>query len=471
MKRADLFFTSLLLPIDFLMLIVAGISSYYLRFAEFTTDIRPIMFDLAFGYYFKILIIIALLWLIVFVLSGLYVVKSNKKLGQELHRVFIGCSMGLVLIVILIFFRRELFNSRFIVLAFWLFSILYISLGRVFVSWLKKRSYKFGWGVKKVIIIGAGKTADNLISEFSSKKTSGFKVVKRIKEIDTNIWSELLEFIKNNEVDEIIQADPNLLKVDILKLYDFASENHLTFKYAADMLGIKVLKTEVSEIAGIPVAEVKRTTLDGWGRIAKRVFDILVSSLIIIIISPLLLLIVILIKLDSKGPIFFAKKDDGSPVYRVGEGGKLFKYFKFRSMIPASDSMRYAELADKNVRADGPMVKIKDDPRITRVGKFIRRWSFDELPELFLVFFGKMSLVGPRPHLPEEVAKYEHHHRKTLTIKPGITGLAQISGRSDLLFEEEVKLDVYYIENWSLLLDLNILFKTPLAVIKKREVI
>jgi lipopolysaccharide/colanic/teichoic acid biosynthesis glycosyltransferase len=185
----------------------------------------------------------------------------------------------------------------------------------------------------------------------------------------------------------------------------------------------------------------------------------------------LLLLIVILIKLDSKGPIFFAKKDDGSPVYRVGEGGKLFKYFKFRSMIPASDSMRYAELADKNVRADGPMVKIKDDPRITRVGKFIRRWSFDELPELFLVFFGKMSLVGPRPHLPEEVAKYEHHHRKTLTIKPGITGLAQISGRSDLLFEEEVKLDVYYIENWSLLLDLNILFKTPLAVIKKREVI
>jgi lipopolysaccharide/colanic/teichoic acid biosynthesis glycosyltransferase len=175
------------------------------------------------------------------------------------------------------------------------------------------------------------------------------------------------------------------------------------------------------------------------------------------------------VKLDSRGPIFFSRRDDGSLVTRVGEGGRPFSYFKFRSMIVNSDSMRYKELADRNLRTDGPLVKIQDDPRVTRVGKIIRRWSLDELPELFLVFIGKMSLVGPRPHLPEEVAKYEHHHRKTLTIKPGITGMAQISGRSDLLFEEEVKLDVYYLENWSLLLDISILFKTPLAVLKHRE--
>jgi len=133
------------------------------------------------------------------------------------------------------------------------------------------------------------------------------------------------------------------------------------------------------------------------------------------------------------------------------------------------DSLRYNELADKNLRTDGPMVKIKDDPRVTRVGKFIRRWSIDELSELFLALKGDMSLVGPRPHLPEEVAKYEHHHKKVMTIKPGITGLAQISGRSDLSFEEEVRLDSYYIENWSLLLDLTILLKTPIAVVKGRK--
>jgi lipopolysaccharide/colanic/teichoic acid biosynthesis glycosyltransferase len=131
--------------------------------------------------------------------------------------------------------------------------------------------------------------------------------------------------------------------------------------------------------------------------------------------------------------------------------------------------MRYKELADLNIREGGPLVKIKDDPRITRVGKFIRRFSIDELPELFLAFSGKMSLVGPRPHLPEEVAKYERHHKKVLTLKPGITGLAQISGRSDLSFEEEVRLDTYYIENWSFLLDLTILLRTPLAVLKGRK--
>lgn len=138
-------------------------------------------------------------------------------------------------------------------------------------------------------------------------------------------------------------------------------------------------------------------------------------------------------------------------------------------MVPKSDNLRYTELADKNIRSDGPMVKIKDDPRVTKIGRLIRRWSIDELPELFLVLIGSMSLVGPRPHLPEEVAKYEHHHKKVLTIKPGITGMAQISGRSDLSFEEEVKLDTYYIENWSLLLDLSLLLRTPWAVIRGRK--
>jgi len=250
---------------------------------------------------------------------------------------------------------------------------------------------------------------------------------------------------------------------------DFADEHHLAFRYAADLLGTKVLKTEVSEVAGIPLVEVKRTPLDGWGRIIKRIFDIVFSGLLIIAFSPVMLIAALMIKLDSRGPVFFSRRDDGSFLYRVGQGGKPFKYFKFRSMIEHCDSMRYKELADRNLRDDGPLVKIKDDPRVTRVGKFIRRFSIDELSEFFLVFRGDMSLVGPRPHLPEEVAKYEHHHKKLLTIKPGITGLAQISGRSDLSFEDEVKLDTYYIENWTMMLDFSILLRTPLAVFRHRS--
>lgn len=478
MKKTDLFFSFILVPLDFILLFLAGLSAYFIRFSRFTTEIRPIIFDLPFSEYLKIVVFIAILWIVIFAISSLYSIEG-RRLSQEINKIFLACSAGFVLVVILIFFQRELFNSRFIVLMAWILAIVYISIGRIMIYWLKKILYSYGVGVKNIILVGSSKTGDSLIREFFSKKYSGFRVVKRVRDFSIDTANELDEFINNfikeNEhkkerIDEIIQSDPNLSKVEILRLYDFANEHHITFKYVADLLEVKVLKTEISEMAGIPIVEVKRTTLEGWGRIVKRMFDIVFSGIIILILSPIIIITAILIKIDSHGPVFFSRRDDGSPVFRVGQSGKTFHYFKFRSMIPGTDSMRYNELSDKNVRSDGPMVKIKDDPRVTRVGRFIRRWSIDELPELFLVFIGKMSLVGPRPHLPEEVAKYEQHHKKTLTIKPGITGLAQVSGRSDLLFEEEVKLDIYYIENWSLLLDLSILFRTPLAVFKNRKV-
>lgn len=451
------------------MIIIAGLAAYYLRFAEFTTDIRPAIFNLPVGEYLKILLVIAIFWLIIFALAGLYGIKTPRRIIKEFYRVTLACSTGLMLIVIIIFLRRELFDSRFIVLAGWIFAIFFITFARIFIRFIQRYLFTHGIGLHKVVMVGNTKTTDSLIYSFSSSKKSGYKVVKRIRDFSIETAQELTEFLKTKEVDEIIQSDPNLTKSEVLRLFDFADENHITFKYAADLLGAKVLKTEVQEIAGIPVVEIKRTPLDGWGRIVKRIFDIIGSFALIIIISPLLAVTAILIKLDSRGPIFFACKDDNSPVYRVGQGGKTFLYLKYRSMLPKTDSLRYTELSDRNTRKDGPMVKIKDDPRVTRIGKFIRRWSIDELPELFLVLKGDMSLVGPRPHLPEEVAKYEHHHKKVLTIKPGMTGMAQISGRSDLTFEEEVKLDTYYIENWSLPRDLSILLHTPMAVLKGRK--
>ncbi len=477
MKKIELFFSFILVPIDFALLLLAGVSAYYIRFSESFVELRPVIFDLPFNEYFRALLFVIVLWLIIFAFSSLYSNKI-KRLSQEIYRIFLACSAGFALVSILIFFQRELFDSRFIVLMAWFLAIIYISFGRAIVFWIKKLLYAQGIGIRNVILVGSSKTGDNLIREFFSKKYSGYQVVKRVRDFSLETSKELAEFIiafnkdnayKKERIDEIIQSDPNLSKVETLRLYDFANEHHITFKYVADLLEVKVLRTEVSEMAGVPIVEVKKTTLDGWGRIVKRLFDIIISSILILILSPIILLTMLMIKLDSHGPIFFSRRDDGNPVFRVGQGGKMFRYFKFRSMIPGTDSMRYNELSSKNIRSDGPMVKIKDDPRVTRVGRIIRRWSIDELPELFLVFMGKMSLVGPRPHLPEEVAKYEQHHKKTLTVKPGITGLAQVSGRSDLLFEEEVKLDVYYIENWSLLLDMSILLRTPLAVFKNRK--
>ncbi len=468
MKKSELFFSFLLVPVDFLMIVLAALSAYYIRFAQFATEIRPAIFNLPLPEYLQAVFVVALFWLLIFALAGLYQIKGPKSFAQELARIILACSTGFVLIVTFIFLQREFFDSRFIILAGYLLSIVYIAVARGLIRLLQRYLYHYGLGVHKIILVGNSKTTDVLVHEFATNKKLGFKVIKRLRDFSLETAQELADFLKIEEADEILQTDPNLAKADIIRLYDFADEHHLAFKYAADLLGAKVLQTEVSEVAGIPIVEVKKTPLDGWGRIVKRIFDIIVSVLAIIILAPLFLLIALLIKIDSRGPVFFCRRDDGSPLYRVGQGGKLFHYFKFRSMIPGTDSMRYNELADKNIRRDGPMVKIKDDPRITRVGKFIRRFSLDELPELFLVLKGDMSLVGPRPHLPEEVAKYEHHHKKVLTIKPGMTGLAQVSGRSDLSFEEEVKLDTYYIENWSLWLDISILLRTPLAILRPR---
>ncbi len=322
------------------------------------------------------------------------------------------------------------------------------------------------------MLVGNSKTTDTLIYEFASSKFSGYEVVKRLRNFDSDSAQELTEFLQTKEVDEIIQSDPNLSKAEVLKMFDFADEHHLTFKFAADLLGTKVLQTEVNEIAGIPIVEVKKTALEGWGRINKRIWDLVAAIILTILLSPIILLFALLVKIDSRGPVIYKN-------IRIGKEGKSFKLYKFRSMLLqyctgeeyADDTAQEyeRELIKVQNTKDGPVYKIANDPRVTKVGRFIRRWSIDELPQLFNVLKGDISIVGPRPHQPREVAKYELHHKKLLTIKPGITGMAQISGRSDLTFEEEVKLDTYYIENWSLLLDLSILLRTPAAVIRSRK--
>jgi len=474
MKKSELLFSFLLVPLDFLMIILAAISAYNIRFSQFTTEIRPIIFDLDFDNYLQIVFIIAGTWIIIFAFAGLYSIKEGtKKLSEEIYRVILACSTGFMLIAVLIFMRRELFDSRFIVLVSFVLAILYIVLSRSIIRYIQKVLFKYNIGVHKVILVGASKTADNLAQDFKNKQKSGYEIVKHLNNFNLESAENLAQFLKTNDADEIIQADSNLGKEEVLRLYDFSSEYHLTFKYAADLLETKVLKTEVQEIAGIPIVEVKKTPLDGWGKIAKRIFDILFSIFFIIIFSPLMLVIAFLIKKDSKGPAIYKN-------IRVGATGKQFTLFKFRSMkiefctgtgYDDNNALAFEEklLEKKDNNTEGPVYKMINDPRVTKLGKFIRRWSIDELPQFFNVLKGDISLIGPRPHQVREVAKYEFHHKKLLTIKPGITGMAQVSGRSDLSFEEEVRLDTYYIENWSMWLDLTILIKTPIAVLKVRE--
>ncbi len=473
MKRSELLLSAILVPVDFAMILAAGISAYYLRFTPALAAAVPVVFRLPFLNYFKILLFIGLVWLVLFVFSGLYNLHQERKLRNELKKVIIACSLGLVAVVIYMFFFRDLFSSRFIVLAAYLLAMVYMGLARIIVLAVKRVLYSHGFGLKRAVLVGESKTSEILWHEFATKKSLGYEVVKRFDKFGLEEAQELETMLGFKAVDEVIQSDPNLSKAEILRLYDFADEHHLTFKYAADLLDTKVLRVEVMELAGVPIAEVKKTSLDGWGRIMKRLFDIVVSALLIILSSPILLLTAILVKLDSRGPVFYKNE-------RVGRQ-KNFKLFKFRSMAIQycvgddydnnQEALAYEkQLISENNTKDGPVYKIGNDPRLTRWGKFIRRWSLDELPQFFNVFIGNMSLVGPRPHQPREVSRYQTHHKKVLTIKPGITGMAQVSGRSDLSFEDEVKLDTYYVENWSLWLDLIILLKTPMAVLRPRSV-
>jgi lipopolysaccharide/colanic/teichoic acid biosynthesis glycosyltransferase len=188
--------------------------------------------------------------------------------------------------------------------------------------------------------------------------------------------------------------------------------------------------------------------------------DRLVAAGTILLLAPVLVAIAVAVKLDSAGPILFRQ-------VRVGQGGREFTMLKFRTMVADAEARR-ADLLAHNQNADGLLFKIADDPRITRVGRLLRRFSLDELPQLFNVLGGRMSLVGPRPPLPAEVALYDDSVRRRLLVKPGLTGLWQVSGRSDLTWDESVRLDLRYVENWSLLLDVMILWKTGFAVVRAR---
>jgi exopolysaccharide biosynthesis polyprenyl glycosylphosphotransferase len=214
--------------------------------------------------------------------------------------------------------------------------------------------------------------------------------------------------------------------------------------------------TGIEEVAATPVISMKRGGIRGWDRVLKDMEDYVLSAVGLLLLSPLFLLVAVLIKLDSKGPVFYRQE-------RVGKNGKRFMIYKFRSMVADAERVQ-AELLDRN-EAEGPIFKMRHDPRITRVGAVIRKTSIDELPQLINVVLGHMSLVGPRPPIPKEVAQYEEWQKERLSTTPGITGLWQISGRSDLTFEEMVKWDIYYIHNWSLWLDIKILLKTVPVVL------
>jgi exopolysaccharide biosynthesis polyprenyl glycosylphosphotransferase len=463
MKKSELIFNALLVPVDFLMLVIAGVLAYSLRFSVELSSLRPIVFDLSFSKFMEIVFAITPVFIISFALIGLYGLKSVRKFWSEVFQIIIGVSSGFMFIIFVTFMQREMFSSRFIFFAGWFFAIITVVLGRAIIrilqGWIAN---KFKLGFHRLVLLGEDGTVKTIQKEIRKNKVLGYKIIRKLRDFKID---DLEKIYKDPGIDEIILCSSNIREERIQELLDFCQEKNIDFKFVPDMFQAQAALFEMQTISDITLIEVKRTPLDGWGKIFKRIMDIAGSFFGLIVLSPFFVLMAIIIKLDSPGPVF--EKLD-----RVARG-KKFGLYKFRSMVKNAHKMKYdedgnlkTEFAKLNERGEGPLFKIKKDPRITKVGRFIRKTRLDEFPQLINVLKGEISLVGPRPHEPEEVAKYKKHHKKLLTIKPGITGMAQISGSSDLDFEKEAKLDIYYIENWSMFLDFVILVKTLLSFIR-----
>ncbi|RJO59189.1 sugar transferase [Candidatus Parcubacteria bacterium] len=462
MKKLEVITAAILVPLDFAMVVLAGLTAYTLRFNSAIADLRPVIAELSFRDFIFITFGIAIIWIGCLALGGLYNLRRPVAI-KELGRIILASSAAMTAVILFIFFRRELFSSRFIIIVGWLLAILYLTLARMLVRLIVGLLKKQGVGLQRLVMVGESETADRMVKDLYEGRGEGFRLVARLDDFGENEQQNFLKLINEKKPDAVILASTNLPQPQVLALLDSAQNQHLDFYYIADLFSTHAGHLAVNTLFGEPVVEVKKTKLEGWGRIWKRLFDFVFALLALIITSPLMLVIAVLIKLDSAGPVF-------AKLRRVGEKGKVFTLLKFRSMIKNAHGMKPA-LMDKNERRDGPLFKMTNDPRITRMGRFLRRTSLDEIPQFFNALVGQMSVVGPRPHEPEEVEKYQPWHRRLLTIKPGITGMAQVSGRSALSFDEEAKLDIAYIESWSFATDLMIILKTPKVIFSRKAAV
>lgn len=459
-------FAFLQLPIDYILVVLAGATAYSLRYTEFIRSIRPILFNLSWDKYFPTVLAVAAGWVVIYAISGLYTTNPNRKLADDLLRVITASSSGFAAITIYVFFTLQKFDSRFLVLAGWVLAMIYVSAGRILMRGVKSLLYRSGFGLRPTVLIGNSPAAEIIEESISKEPRFGYRIVGHF----TKFGEEEKKSILSLNPEELIFAYADGSEKEAVLAKDFADREHIVFKYSPDFFQKVTSNTSVTTISGIPLIELRRTKLFGWWRIIKRMIDVLIGSLILVALLPIMLLIALIILVETGRPIIYKNE-------RVGQHNKKFNTLKFRSMYQKystgeqfssnNDALKFEEelIKLKSVK-DGPVYKIVNDPRITPFGRLIRRWSLDELPQFWNVIMGDMSLVGPRPHQPREVERYVDEHSILLAIKPGITGLAQISGRSNLKFEEEAKLDSFYVENWNLYLDLIIFVKTPFVVFK-----
>lgn len=461
-KKSEAVFGILRIPVDAAAVAAALLLAYWLRTQSIDLLPRVQLLDPPMTIPPLDVYIATFVWpgilgfLLVAALLSLYALQSTYGAWRETGRIIIAALLWLVGVMAWYFLvRKELFYSRILLLHSTVFIALFVTLGRGVVTVLQRACMRMGMGVRSVVALGTHPVSPPALAALA--RDPRYRYLGQRTDV-----RDLQELLASQPVDLVLQTDPDPKSSATLELIEACRSRHIGYAFLPPVLGDVPHQLSVERLGLVPMIRFQPTPLDGWGRIFKRIFDMVLSALLLVLLTPLFLIIALLIILDSGWPVFYV-----SP--RMGERGmRRIPVLKFRSMIQHADRLKDG-LAGRNERADGPLFKVRGDPRITRVGRWLRRFDLDELPQLLNVFIGQMSLVGPRPHLPEEVDRYTQYQRRVFAVKPGMTGLAQISGRSSLPFEEEVRLDLRYIEEWSVLMDLWILWRTVFVVLSGHE--
>jgi exopolysaccharide biosynthesis polyprenyl glycosylphosphotransferase len=470
---------------------LAAASSFMLAFytrehAAVFSGAGSLAWSESFAPYGALLVFVVGIRLLSFRYCNLYRVRGEFSFFDDGVRIFKATAIGSLLIVAAAFLYRGGFEfrafsyARSVFVRDFLFVLIIVGALRFFMRAVQTFVRSRQINLIPTLVVGRGPEASLFIREMRERPSLGYRVIGVVdtKTVDGQLTYEdvpvigtlksLPELIRDSGANEVIIADADVNADTLFEVMIRCGRRRgVEFRIAPSLFNCLPRKTEIDQIGVLPMIRLFREPLSNVARILKRTFDLVVSALAVLVLLPLWLLIALLIKLDSKGPVFYTQE-------RVGMDGRLFLLYKFRTMKAGSDSQLHREYqkafiagrAEANLGDDSkPTYKLLTDPRITRIGKFLRRTSLDEVPQLFNVLSGDMSVVGPRPPIPYEVEAYELWHRKRLDMKPGVTGLWQVSGRNRLPFEEMVRLDLFYIENWSLLLDLKIILRTGFVML------
>lgn len=422
--------------------------------------------------YRLIAVLLVPLWMGILALSGAYESKHIGSGTEEYRRVLNGTVRFIAIIASVAFFANLELARGLLALAVPL-ALAGTLVARVGIRRWMAGHRALGRFTEDLLIVGSPQSVTALARHFRREADAGFTVMGAVVAgglLALNVDGEavpilgepdhLFEVLANTQATAVAIADTTTLAEGALRELAWHLEGSgvdlLVAPAITDVAGPRVA---VRPVAGLPLLHVEEPELGGVRRLMKGVFDCVVAAIAVAVLSPLLLAVAVAIRTTSRGPAFFRQ-------VRVGRDGSTFSIWKFRTMRTDAEGAK-GELEHLNEH-DGLLFKIRDDPRRTNVGRFLRRFSLDELPQLFNVVTGAMSLVGPRPPIPSEVEQYAHDVRRRLLVKPGLTGLWQVSGRSDLSWEESVRLDLYYVENWSIALDISILWRTAAAVVTGR---